>query len=132
MAKSAKGTDGKPTGAEALRGNGFDPEKTRSFVERIEELQAEIDDIMAKAKDEAAPLREDIGEVKKEAHESGLPRKELNAAISKRRLLKKAEAIRANLSEEQQDNLDKIEQALGTLFRHAAEREMKTGAEART
>lgn len=114
MAKRPKATDGgEATGTEAIRGNGFDKEKTTSFVERIEELQDEIDGLMADAKDECAPKREDIASIKKEAHDAGLPRKELNAVIAKRRVLRRIEARRAKLSEGQQDNFDQIEVALG-------------------
>lgn len=106
---------GEATGVEALRGNGYDPEMTREFVDSIEETQASIDEIMQKAKDKCAPLREDIAGIKKDAADKGLPRLELNAVLRKRRLLRKAEEVRALLSDEQADNLDQLEQALGML-----------------
>lgn len=116
MAKRVGATDGKTTtGVEAIRSNGYDPEHTQAYVDRIEETQGEIDAIMQEAKDKCAPLREDIAEVKKEAHDAGLPRKELNAVVSKRRLLRKADEIRGTLSDEQADNFDQLEQALGML-----------------
>jgi hypothetical protein len=104
-----------PTGVEAIRGNGYDKVMTQEFADRIEETQAEIDHIMQQARDKAQPLREDITAIKKEAHEKGLPRLELNTVLQKRRLLKKAEALRDKLSSEQQDNFDQLEQALGML-----------------
>lgn len=112
-----KGVDGgEATGVEAIRGNGFDPVMTQEFVDRIEENQAAIDEIMAAARDKCSPIREEITAIKKEAHDKGLPRLEFNAEISKRRLLRKAEAIREKLSDEQKDNFDQIEQALGMLL----------------
>lgn len=95
--------------------NVFDGTKVPDFVSRVENLQGEIDAIMEAAKSECAPLREDIGEVKKEAHEAGIPRKELNAKIQERRLLSKARDVRAGLNGDQQDVFDRMSQALGDL-----------------
>jgi vacuolar-type H+-ATPase subunit E/Vma4 len=112
-----KGVDGgEATGVEAIRGNGYDKVMTQEFVDQIEENQATIDEIMQAARDKCAPIREDINAIKKDAHEKGLPRRELNAVLSKRRALAKADAIREKLSAEQQDNFDQIEQALGMLL----------------
>lgn len=102
-------------GGSALRSGGFNKEVTKTFVGRIENLQKEIDGIMATAKDDCAPLRESIAEIKKEAHDAGLPRREFNAELQKRRLLGKIEGIRAGLSEEQRDNFDKLDLFLGDL-----------------
>lgn len=103
------------TGVEAIRGNGYDKVMTQEFVDHIEECQATIDEIMQAARDKCAPIREDINGIKKDAHEKGLPRRELNAVLSKRRALAKADAIREKLSDEQKDSFDQIEQALGML-----------------
>lgn len=114
--KKPKATDGgETTGVEAIRGNGYDPELTREFVDRCEEVQGEIDGIMDAAKAKCAPLREDVAAIKKEANDKGLPRAELNAVLRKRRLLRKADGVRGSLSENQQDNFDQLEQALGML-----------------
>ena len=113
MARQKKATDGKSaTGVEALRGAGYDKGITQEIVERIENVQADIDAIMSKAQDECAPLREDIDAIKEEAHNKGLPRLELNAILSKRRALRRAEAIREKLNDEQKDNFDQLEFAL--------------------
>ena len=115
-AKKVKATDGgEPTGVEAIRGNGYDREMTQAFVARIEEVQYQIDEIMMKARDDCAPLREDIGAIKTEAHDAGLPRPELNSILRKRRLLAKAEDVRNKLSDDQQNNFDQLESALGML-----------------
>ena len=44
--------------ARPAHSNGFDPEKVPGYVERIEELHSEIDDIMAAAQEKCRPLRE--------------------------------------------------------------------------
>lgn len=96
-------------GDDAQKSNGFDADQAPQYVGRIEELQKQIDDIMDAAKKAAAPLREDIAEVKKEANENAnIPRKELNATIQKRRLLAKADAVTTKLSDVQKDNFDRI------------------------
>jgi len=111
MAKRAKRDDGE--GVKALRGAGYDSDMVRSYVERIETLQEEIDEKMQAAKDECQPLREDIGGVKTEAHEAGIPRKELNAKLQERRLRRKADAVRGMLTDEQAENFDQLSKALG-------------------
>lgn len=105
MANSVKATDGEAANAT------FDPSKAPQYAKRVENLQAEIDEIMAKAQDECAPLREDITRVKKDAHEAGLPRKEFNAILRKRRLERQTEAIREGLSDNEKDNFDAITEA---------------------
>lgn len=92
--------------------NSFDPAKTPEFVSRIQSVQAEIDEIMQKAKDACAPLREDMEEIKTEAHESGLPRLELNALVRKEKLEARAAGVRTKLSEEQQANFDRMDLAM--------------------
>lgn len=97
----------------ATKTSTFDPKKAPDFVKRFENVQAQIDEIMAAARDEAAPLYEDLDQIKKEAHEAGLPRKELNSLISKRKALRKADGVRAKLTKEQQDNFDAMEKEMG-------------------
>lgn len=94
--------------------NGFDASVAPEYIERVEALQAEIDAIMADARGQCDPLREDIAAVKKEAHENAnIPRRALNAKIAERKARRKAEAIRANLSEDQQNDFDQLSHALG-------------------
>lgn len=107
--------DGDSGGGRALRSGGFDQEVTQTFVGRYENLQKEIDGIMAAAKEDCTPLREDMAGLLKEAHEAGLPRREFNAILRKRKLLGKIDAIRPGLSEEQQANFDSLDMFLGDL-----------------
>ena len=114
MAKKAKAVDGRSGhGVSAMRGNGYDSDAVKGFVDRIENVQDEIDETMNAAKEECAPLREDIAQIKKEAHDAGLPLRELNMAITKRRAMRRIDAMREKLSGEQKDNFDQIEKALG-------------------
>ena len=106
--------------------NGFDPDLVSSLCEQIETVQASIDKIMANAKEECAPLREDIQALKQEAVDQDIPRQAFNAVLSERRLQRKAEAIRGKLTEKVQDDYDQLRHALGML----AEEAMSDGAEA--
>ncbi len=73
----------------------------KSFVERIENVQQDIDKINKAAKDECAPHADDIKQIKKDASDAGIARKELNAVISQRRKIAKALEVPAALNEEQ-------------------------------
>lgn len=116
MAKKPKMTDDAPSAPRPAGPNSYDRDVVLAIVESVEDVQAQIDKIMQAAKDECAPLREDIAEIKKSANEDdGLPRKELNSILQKRRLLRKAEDVRNKLSTEQQDEFDNLEHALGML-----------------
>lgn len=96
--------------------NGFE-KSVQSAVERVEEVQANIDEIMENARAEASPLRDDIKEIKREAVDDlGITRKVLNAKISARRLMRKADSRRDNLDEEHQDEFDRISRALGDFI----------------
>jgi len=100
-------------GGSARRGDGYDSEAVKSFVERIETVQGEIDEIRQAAKDECQPHREDIEAIKKEAHDAGISRAALNAKLQERRLRRKADSVRGNLTEQVQDNFDQLSKALG-------------------
>lgn len=96
--------------------NGFDKDKTASFVNRIENLYADIDvlksDFMLKCKGIHGDVREVVQEAKDVA---GIPKKELRAVIKARTLERKAERVREDLEPEEMDNFDLIRQALGDL-----------------
>lgn len=82
------------------------------FVDRVLNVQADIDAIMDKAKEECEPLREDIKVIKGEALDAGFQKKVFNTYISRRKDLLKIEKRRMNLDEEHRDNLDQMTFAL--------------------
>ena len=98
---------------EVARTNGLNPDQVKDFVGRVEALQSDIDRIMDAAKNECAPLREDIGHVKKAANDVGLSRKPLNTCISVRRKLRNATKQIRNLDEGQLEDYGQMEEALG-------------------
>lgn len=96
--------------------NGYDIQKCNLYVDQIEKIQGKVDDIMAVAKKDCLPHKQEIKEAKTAACEAiGCQASVLNAALKKRRLLRKAEAVRASLEEDKQDSLDLLLHALGDL-----------------
>ncbi len=98
-----------------IRGANFDWKSAEPFVERVENVQADIDAIMEEAKAKCSPLAEDIKNIKNEAAQAGFRKKPLNALIAHRKHIIKANAIRAKLDEDQQDDYDQMKNALGML-----------------
>lgn len=116
MAKRAKATDGgEPTGVEAIRGNGFDPEKVKSFKQRIENLYGDMATAQSEYMTECKVIRGDIKEVLDEAKGEGIPKKEFKKVIEACRLANKIENIRNDLEGDEQDNYDLLMTAIGGL-----------------
>src|SRR5580692_8927155 len=96
----------------AQRGNGYDPEAVKAFVQRIENTQATIRNIMDDAKTTCMPHREDLKAIKGEATDAGIPRRALNEVLRQRRLRREFEAVRDGLSADDQNRFDNIKLAL--------------------
>lgn len=105
------------TGEQTAEGrpNQFDPAKVQNYVERIENLKADIVTTMMRAVGECKPLHEDIRSVLDEAkNEHGIPKKALKAAVKARELERKAKEVRDDLEDaEDQHSYDLIRHALG-------------------
>jgi predicted transcriptional regulator len=102
--------DGRPQG-----NNGFDPEKLADFVGRIENIQGEIDDINAEARERTQPLREDIAAIKREATDLGIGRIELAAVLRKRRLEHRAAHVSDTLDLAERTNFEEYLASLERL-----------------
>lgn len=87
----------------------------RDFLDRIMEVQGEVDTIMKNAKMACSPLREDMAQIKKEANEAGFTAKEFNTLIRKARLEHKIEHIADEMDEEQKERFEDMLHALGEL-----------------
>jgi uncharacterized protein (UPF0335 family) len=96
-------------------GNGFDPDKVKNFVTRIENLHADIASIMGKAMQECKTVQEDIKSVYAEAKDDGIPKKALKSVIKVRDLERKADKLRDDLDEDAQNEHDLLRHALGDL-----------------
>ena len=99
----------------AGKSSSFDPTKAKDFVDRIENLNADIlseqGTYMAKVKS----IKEDIGVIFDEAKTAGIPKKALRAVIKTRELQGKLEATRDDLEPEDQDSYDAVRHAIGDL-----------------
>lgn len=102
--------------AEPAKTNGFDPNLTTNFVNRIENLHKQLETIAAERMAESKAVREDIAGVYKEAKNKDIPPKALRAVIKARAHERKAEAARTDLADiDEIDKFDLIRHALGDL-----------------
>ncbi len=99
----------------ARRGNGFDPEQVRAFVQRVEILEGEIEVFKADCKANCEPIREDIKGIIVDAEGAGIPKKELKSVLARRAAERKIETKRDALNEYEKTNYDDLRLALGEL-----------------
>ena len=87
--------------------------KFEPFIGRHENEQAEIDKIMAQARKDCQPHRDNQKTIKDEAADAGFRKQPFNAVLKERKLIRKANEIRAKLADEQKDDYDQMKHALG-------------------
>jgi uncharacterized protein (UPF0335 family) len=101
------------SGVAAFRGNGFDPDIAKGFVDRIENLHGDLasekGEFMARCK----VIQADIKEVLTEAKNAGIPKKPLKSLVKQRKLERDIENIRTDLEGDDQDSFDQLVMALG-------------------
>jgi uncharacterized protein (UPF0335 family) len=85
------------------------------YVERIENINMQIERIMDDARAECADLKTDKSQVLKDAKGVGHSTKVINAAVKERKTKRKIEADRNKLGMADRDRLDMILHALGDL-----------------
>ena len=95
--------------------NGYDPEELFGFVCRVQTVQLEIDRIMAAAREEASPLRDDIAAIKREAADAGVQKTEFAAVLKKRRLEARIDEIPSKFDLEQRANYEAMIESLERL-----------------
>lgn len=100
-------------GVAAFRGNGFDPQIAQGFVDRIENLYADIATEKSEFMTRCKVIHGDVKEVLTEAKNAGIPKKALRNVIKKRKLENDIEGIRADLEGDDQDSFDQLVFALG-------------------
>lgn len=111
MAKKAKDK----TGDSARRGNGFDPEVTKAFAQRVELLEAEKQILKDACKAECEPIASDIKLIVDEAEAAGIPKKAFKKVLAHRAAERKIEAQRRALDMMDQADYDNLRLALGDL-----------------
>lgn len=90
-------------------------EQGKAFVERVEELNRNLASEKSSYMTECKTIREDITAVLTEAHDAGITRKTIKAAVKIRALQRKADEAREALDIAEIDHLDNIRLALGDL-----------------
>lgn len=96
--------------------NGPKPADYQQFVDRIESLQQDKDIIDARAKEDKAPINQDIAEIYDEAEEAGISKKALKHVVRKRRTLLKAHQAFEKLDISDRSDAVTIEDALGPFI----------------
>lgn len=95
--------------------NGLDNDKVQSFVDAYEEEQSLIDEIMTEAREKCQQHKDNQKDIKGEAADNNIPKKVFSAAISKRRLLARAEKVDAALNDAQKETFVQVQHALGMI-----------------
>lgn len=95
--------------------NGYDPEKTKGYIERVENIKTQITSEHMAYMSKVGDLKQDISDILDEAKSNGVPKKALRAVLKTRELQQKLEDIREGLEGEDQDSFDMIRHAIGDL-----------------
>jgi uncharacterized protein (UPF0335 family) len=111
MPRRKNGTDDQPAG---VGHNGL-PEKGKEFVQRVENLNADLATEKSEYMTRCKGIREDIKEVLSEAADAGITRKTIKTAVKVRYLERKAAEARDSLEEGEIETLDAIRLKLGDL-----------------
>ena len=90
-----------------------DGAKLRGYLDRVRNVQKEIDKIMDRAKLDAGAYRDDLKELKREANEAGFARREFNAICRKARLEDRIEHIADGFDEDAKQRYDDMVASLG-------------------
>lgn len=93
--------------------NGVDPEKLKSFIDRIDNLTADLESEKGSYMSRCKVIREDIKVVKQEASDAGIPKRQLNTILKRITLHSKFEAARDDMDGDDVDLLDQMEHGLG-------------------
>lgn len=106
--------NGKAEGTPAIGHNSLS-EQGKKFVERIENLQKDIENEKTSYKEAVTGIRADIALVLAEAVQAGIPKVTIKAVVKARTLERKADAAREALDIADRDSFDNIRLALGDL-----------------
>ncbi|MDP2618591.1 MAG: DUF2312 domain-containing protein [Hyphomicrobiales bacterium] len=95
--------------------NGIDADMAKAFIERIENLEGQIDSERGSYMQKAKTIREDIKEVIIEAKDEGIPSKALKAMVKDRRYDRKKAELAAGLDIDEGAAFEQMKEALGPL-----------------
>lgn len=97
----------------ALRGSNYDPEITKSFVARVEQLNDDIQREKDECKALCDPIKEDIKAVFDEAETAGISPDLLKGAIKERKLRRDAEKVQEKFQGTRKDQYHSLLLAIG-------------------
>lgn len=92
----------------AAKINGFDKKLVKGFAERIDTIEKDMASEKGSYMVTIKGMRADIALIYDEAKDKNIPKKELKAAMRKRRLIRQADAIRDNFDESGQGTFDAL------------------------
>jgi len=93
--------------------NGFNPDKLKSYVSRVENIQTEIASETGAFMKTIQDHKTDIKKIYTEAKQEGIPVKPLKAFLKQRKLQRDLEKVEDDLESEDADSLAAIRDALG-------------------
>ena len=96
-------------------GNGYPATVVKGFVKELETLEEERLQAHSLYMKKCAKLKEQAGDIYDAAKEKGIPRKALRTVIKVRQAENKAERLREELEQDEQDSFDLLRLALGDL-----------------
>lgn len=103
------------TAADAAKGNGYDGEKLKAYVEKIEAYFAEMESSKGAHMKRCREIRDSIDVVYEEAKALGIPKKALRTHVKLRQLEAKKEQLVEKLADDELDDFEAIADALGDL-----------------
>lgn len=107
MAKRATAADA------ARKSNGFDGDKLKGYLKKLDELQAEIESSKGAHMNRCQKIRGSMDVVFEEAKALGIPKKVLKAHCDLRRLEAKKSAVVDKLGDDDAETFDAVADALG-------------------
>lgn len=96
--------------------NGIDVDVATPYLNRVENLEEEIESERSAFMKKCKSIRGDIKDVLDEAKDAGVPKKALKAIVAKRKLERKINKLADNLDEEDEVAFEQLAEALGTLI----------------
>ncbi len=82
-------------------------------VKQILDVEGTMESDKGSYMSKCATNREKIKEIKQDARDKGVPTKELNAVLKRKKLMDQVEAVVSNMDEDEAELVDQMELALG-------------------
>lgn len=93
--------------------NGFDQDKLKGYIDRVENIKSEIASETGAFMKGIRELKDDIKDILTEAKDQGVPMKALKAELKLRDLDREKDKVVAGLEDDDAESLEQIREALG-------------------